>query len=113
VNNNMSKKRKAGPSHVVPKIVFSSVFVGVVPACALASCSGDDSSSVRDSGPALDGVAAIFADHPFLGVAQQCFDGSSQPGCGVPPPPFDASDADSSGDGAQERDVSSDVMADG
>ena len=38
----MKKKRR---SAFVPRVIFGTVFVGVVPACALMSCGGDDTTT--------------------------------------------------------------------
>jgi hypothetical protein len=54
---------------IVPRVVFTTLCVGVVPACAIASCGGDDSSGKYDSGPLL-GVACFDCG---AGVAEEAF----------------------------------------
>lgn len=49
----MAKKRR---SAFVPKIIFGTMFVGVVP--AIANCGGDDSTGGGQSGTTIAGVAA-------------------------------------------------------
>jgi hypothetical protein len=64
----MSRKRR---SAFVPRVIFGTVFVGVVPACALMNCGGDDSGASGQGGNA--GVM------PF-GVAAVAFAGFSNAG---------------------------------
>lgn len=65
------RTRKSRIPAVVPKLVFSTIFVGVVPACVLSACSGGSTLGSSDAA----------ADRQLLGVAQRCFAGSSDPGC--------------------------------
>ncbi len=66
------KPRARRTARVVPGLVLSASFLGVVPACALVACGGTET---RDGGAdaQVDGVAA----DAFLGVAAVaycCFD---------------------------------------
>jgi hypothetical protein len=111
----MARKKKRVMRAVVPRIVFSTLLVGVVPACVATACGGGvaSSSTTSDAGRGLLGVAdatfsvaaQCFAGStdpacPQLGVAAvafQCFDGSTQPSCPQNVP--DAADADDAADG--------------
>ena len=82
----MARKKLRIPA-VVPRIVFSTVFVGVIPACVAQACTGGSTSTGYDSGTA-QGVAATCFDasdprcqQGVAAVAFQCFDGSTNPGC--------------------------------
>jgi hypothetical protein len=66
------RARKSRIPAVVPKVVFSTIFVGVVPACAISACSGGSTIGPSDAA----------ADRQLLGVAQRCFAGSNDPSCG-------------------------------
>ena len=83
----MARKKLRVPA-VVPRIVFSTVFVGVVPACVAQACTGGSTLTGSDSGTP-QGVAfqCFDASDPrcsqqgVAAVAFQCFDGSTNPGC--------------------------------
>ena len=82
----MARKKSRIPA-VVPRIVFSTVFVGVVPACVLQACTSGTTTSPYDSG-LQQGVAQQCFDssspqcqHGVAAVAFQCFDGSTNPQC--------------------------------
>jgi len=97
---------------VVPRIVFGTAFIGVVPACVVAACTGgsdstgtSSSSSSSGYGVAAVGYACFDANDPncrqgVAAVAFQCFDGSTSPNCNfaVADAAF-GSDADASHDG--------------
>ena len=103
---------------VVPRIVFSTIFVGVVPACVASACGGTAASSVPYSDGGRDALfpPGNVANQCFAGstnpscpqmgvaaVAFQCFDGSTQPGCPRPPigdAATDGSDGSDDADGA-------------
>ena len=77
----MARKKLRIPA-VVPRIVFSTVFVGVIPACVVQACGGSSTSS--PDAALQPGVAyQCFDADPQCqqGVAFQCFDGSTDPGC--------------------------------
>ena len=108
------RKRQRIPA-VVPRIVFGTAFIGVIPACVVAACTGgSDSGTVSSSSSGVMGVAAVAyqcfdANDPncFRGVAAvayQCFDGSTDPNCklGVADAAFGdgATDADGNADAA-------------
>jgi hypothetical protein len=82
---------------IVPRVVFGTICVGVIPAVAV-SC--DDPAGCTGPGCAqLRGVAAdAFSEGPFgvAAVAFQCFDGSTAPQC--LPQPDGATDAPHDGD---------------
>ena len=109
------RKRQRIPA-VVPRIVFGTAFIGVIPACVVAACTGgsdsgtvSSSSSGTGSSSGAMGVAAVAyqcfdANDPncFQGVAAvayQCFDGSTDPNCN-----FAVADA-AFGDGASDADA--------
>ena len=81
-------------TRIVPSLVITATFVGVIPACALGACGG---TTIADDGGAdgskdgskdakffADGVAAdAFNNDVFLGVAAVamcCFDASGEGG---------------------------------
>ena len=72
----MKNKRR---SAFVPRVIFGTVFVGVVPACAVMSCGGDDTTSGNSQTGAAGqpfSVAAVgFAG--FQGVADIGFGGAA------------------------------------
>jgi hypothetical protein len=79
----MSKKRR---SAFVPRVIFGTMFVGVVPACALLNCGGDVTSGGSAAGSAgaqntggFTGVGAV-AFGGFGGVAAVAFAGFSGAG---------------------------------
>jgi hypothetical protein len=93
---------------IVPKVLFGSVVVGVVPALVVTAC-GDSGPSYTCTGPGCDqqmGVAQqCFGPNQgpgCAGVALQCFDGSTDPSCtnfGVAQNTFgDGGDADAPDD---------------
>jgi hypothetical protein len=110
----MAKRRKRIPA-VVPKIVFSTVFVGVVPACVVSACNSGTVSTNDEAG--FRGVAAVayqcFDADPRCtppGVAAACFDGGRVVPCnpiGVDSatdgPDDGPSDASDDGDGADAK----------
>jgi len=69
-------------TRVVPGLVLSASFVGVIPACALQACGGTETAQDGGSDAKADGVAADafkadgVAIDAFLGVAACCFDAS-------------------------------------
>lgn len=73
----MARKKSRIPA-VVPRIVFSTVFVGVIPACVAQACGG-----TTPLGVANQCFSATDPNCPqgVAAVAFQCFDGSTQPGC--------------------------------
>ena len=97
---------------VVPKVVFSTIFVGVVPACVISACAGGSTQGTT-SEAGSDRQAMGVAQRCFgptdptcqmavAAVAFQCFDGSTQPGC---PQPVDAAfDSDDGPDDASDAD---------
>ena len=107
---NTTKKKSRIPA-VVPRLVFSTIFVGVIPACVVSACSG----GVLSGGPSeagLDGrlngdVANQCFGNPgcqqgVAAVAFQCFDGSVDPRCprGVADAAFGDADGEGGDDGA-------------
>lgn len=103
-----ARKKNRRMRALVPRVVFSTIFIGVVPACVASACGG---STTSNGGPdaTSDVAAACFAGstNPAcsqLGVAAvafQCFDGSTQPGC---PHPVDAA-TDGAGDALDDADA--------
>lgn len=79
-------------TRVVPGLVLSASFVGVIPACALQACGGTESAQDGGSDAKNDGVAQPdgVANDAFLGVAACCFDASVADAGFIP----DASDGD-------------------
>ncbi|HEY1956071.1 MAG TPA: hypothetical protein VGH28_10665 [Polyangiaceae bacterium] len=69
---------KARRTRVVPSLVLSASFVGVIPVCALQACGGTETAQDGGSDAKVDGVAAdAFQSDVFLGVAACCFDAMS------------------------------------
>jgi hypothetical protein len=65
----MARKRKTKRSmRIVPRLLLGSVAVAVVPVLAIEACGGDTGTTSSSSGA--------------VGVAQACFDGSTNPSCG-------------------------------
>lgn len=109
----MARKKLRIPA-VVPRIVFSTIFVGVIPACVAQACTGGSTLTGSDGGPA-QGVAAQCFDgspqcqHGVAAVAFQCFDGSTNPQCNfsvadaafgdAPSDALDAAEGDADGAG--------------
>ena len=80
-------RRKLRIPAVVPRIVFSTAFIGVIPACVAQACTSGSSLNGTDSG-LQEGVAFQCFDasdprcrYGVAAVAFQCFDGSTDPGC--------------------------------
>jgi hypothetical protein len=88
----MAKARKK--TAFVPSVVFSTVVVGVIPACVLSSCGGSTASPADASSDAPN-------DMMFTGdVADTCF-GANPPSCGVAAVAymgFDSGDANDAAD---------------
>ena len=94
------KKGTAAPRKrsFVPRLIFGTAVVGVVPACVVAGCSSGTTTggSGKDSGLA-QGVAAIGFDGRALGVADAAF--NDRVPLGVADIGFDARSTDGPGGG--------------
>jgi hypothetical protein len=91
------KRTKTRAPAIVPRIVFGTAFIGVIPACVAAASTGGCNSK------------------PALGVAYECFDGDPVCDRGLPPPCSKPNDpACSSGVGeASSGDAPDDAANDG
>lgn len=83
-------------SRVVPSLVLSASFVGVVPACALMACGGSETPTDGGTDSGKDVLLGVASD-AFLGVAACCFDAM-----GVADVAFADAPADVASDGADE-----------
>ena len=83
---------KARRTRVVPGLVLSASFVGVIPACALQACGGTETTQDGGSDAKADSVfkGEGVAIDAFLGVAACCFDAGVADAGFIP----DASDGD-------------------
>jgi hypothetical protein len=109
----MARKKLRIPA-VVPRIVFSTIFVGVIPACVAQACTGGSTLTGSDSGgpqgvaqQCFDSSSPQCQQHGVAAVAFQCFDGSTNPACNFSvadaafgDAPSDAPDAEDDADGA-------------
>jgi hypothetical protein len=77
VGMGMGKGRRSRAMRIVPRIVFGTAFVGVVPVVA-SSC---------DPEPGCKGNGCYQTPPGVAAVAFQCFDGSTAPQCSHVPPP--------------------------
>ena len=110
---NTTKKKSRIPA-VVPRLVFSTMFVGVIPACVVAACSGGVLSGDASEAGLRGDVNRINQDvanqcfgnpgcqQGVAAVAFQCFDGSVDPRCprGVADAAFGDADGAGGDDGA-------------
>ena len=88
-------KRVKRTVRVVPSLVLTASFVGVVPACALMACGGTDQTTDGGS-DAKNDIQFSVADVGF-GVAACCFDANGVADVGFIVPDADASDAPGEG----------------
>jgi hypothetical protein len=91
----MAKARKK--TAFVPTVVFSTVVVGVIPACVVSSCGG---STVSPSDASSDAQNDVTAD----GVASTCFgpNATCPPCCGVAAVAYMAFDSGDANDAAAD-----------
>lgn len=89
------KSRVKKTVRVVPSLIFSASFVGVVPACALTACGGSEQPADGGSDVTND-IQFSVADVGF-GVAACCFDANGVADVGFIVPDADASDAPGEG----------------
>jgi len=93
-------RRRPRSSRFVPRLVFSTAFVGVVPACVVAACGSDENTSNQPDVQAYGVAALAYQGYDQLSVADLGYgDGRSDSAADATPdaPADGKTDGDGSG----------------